>query len=372
MSQPHPLDFDAVLGGQNLPSNDAVVLGGIAGAEQKLAHELKSRSEFEGVTAKKIEQWTLPKPVNLTQERSRLQQIAKGLSERRIECQFIEPVPILLDKLTDRGRNDFDRDIRSLLTNLIIQHFPWDKLGRMALKTTVLFNTYETISPHSKDRDLCLAAIGPDRRSDEQVIRIQLTDLIIVNQNHRWDCCPWLWKNVETPSSELLGTNDHPITEDNNLAIRSLLLLDEGKIEESLGLYGITFSDELHQIVGGEPLISPFYSINIDRTWTNLLVDTLRQSAPWKLPQSLIQEAERLNHWTSQKKSRYPRPPFLKLAIFPNQHYARKTSLILTGDIDGRNPRLIIEETGSNSRLHYTGWKRSIAIDFSRYGIEFV
>jgi hypothetical protein len=372
MSQPQPLGFDAVLGSQNLPSNDAVVLGGIAGAEQKLAHELKTRSELDGVTTRKIELWSLPESVDSTQERNRLQQIAKGLSERRIECQFIDPVPTLLDKLTDLGRNDFDRDIRSLVTDRTVKHFPWDKSGKIALKTAVLLNIYETISPYSKDRDLCLVAIGPDRRSDEQVIRIELTDLIVVNQNHRWECCPWLWTDVETLISELLGTNDRPTTEENNLAIRSLSLLDEGKIEESLGLYGITFSNELHQMVGGERISGLYYDINVDRTWTNLLVDTLRQSAPWKLPQAVINEAERLNHWASQKKSRYQRPPFLKLAIFPNQHYARKTSLILTGDIDGSNPRLIIEETGSNSRLHYTAWKRSIAIDFSRYGIEFM
>jgi hypothetical protein len=34
-------------------------------------------------------------------------------------------------------------------------------------ETAVLLNTYETISRHSKERDVCLAAIGPDRRSDE-------------------------------------------------------------------------------------------------------------------------------------------------------------------------------------------------------------
>jgi hypothetical protein len=111
MSQPQPLGFDAVLGGQNLPSNDAVVLGGVAGAERKLAHELRSRSELEAVTAREIELRTLPDPIDPAKERNRLQQIAKGMSERRIECQFIEPVTILLDLLTDRGRNDLDRDI---------------------------------------------------------------------------------------------------------------------------------------------------------------------------------------------------------------------------------------------------------------------
>ena len=43
MSQPTPSEFDAILGGDNLLARDAAVLGGLAGAEQKLAHELRDR-----------------------------------------------------------------------------------------------------------------------------------------------------------------------------------------------------------------------------------------------------------------------------------------------------------------------------------------
>jgi eukaryotic-like serine/threonine-protein kinase len=44
MSQPHPHDSDAVLGGQTPPPVNAAVLGGVAGAKQKLAHDELSLS----------------------------------------------------------------------------------------------------------------------------------------------------------------------------------------------------------------------------------------------------------------------------------------------------------------------------------------
>jgi hypothetical protein len=113
-----PDRFDAVLGGQNAPARDAVVLGGLAGAESRLAHELRSNSQRIG------EAWKLPLPVDPAQERD------------------IEPTPSLLNRLTARGRSDFDRDLNSVRTNRIVRNFPWDKTGRIALKTAVLLNTY--------------------------------------------------------------------------------------------------------------------------------------------------------------------------------------------------------------------------------------
>jgi hypothetical protein len=39
MSQSHPHDSDAILGGQNPPPVNAAVLGGVAGAKQQIAKE---------------------------------------------------------------------------------------------------------------------------------------------------------------------------------------------------------------------------------------------------------------------------------------------------------------------------------------------
>ncbi len=57
--------------------------------------------------------------------------------------------------------------------------------------------------------------------------------------------------------------------------------------------------------------------------------------------------------------------------IFPGQFHSRKSSLMLTGDRDGENPRFVIEATASNARLHDTAWKRPIAVNFLRLGVKY-
>ena len=114
MSQPTPREFDAILGGDNLLARDAAVLGGLAGAEQKLAHELRSRHnqiDSDG--------WKLPDPIDPVKERERLSRIVRGLSNRQIECQFTEPPPYLVNRLTANGRRDFDRDLAAVKTDQI-------------------------------------------------------------------------------------------------------------------------------------------------------------------------------------------------------------------------------------------------------------
>ena len=57
MSQPNPNDSDAVLGGQNPPPVNAVVLGGVAGTKQMLAHKfgvIHELATFETVTVNQI------------------------------------------------------------------------------------------------------------------------------------------------------------------------------------------------------------------------------------------------------------------------------------------------------------------------------
>jgi hypothetical protein len=75
MSSRAPNRSNIVLGGQNSPPRDAVILGGLAGAEQKLAHELRSRHQSIGADS-----WNSPAPIDLVREHERLQRIAQGLS----------------------------------------------------------------------------------------------------------------------------------------------------------------------------------------------------------------------------------------------------------------------------------------------------
>jgi hypothetical protein len=315
--------------------------------------------------------WTPPDPVGAARERARLQRIAAGLSDRvDIPCRFTQPTPELLSLLTDRGREAYEHDVASVAGDRLVRHFPCDAAGRLALKTVVLLNSYETVRPPGRDRDLCLAAVAPERRRDEQAVRVVLTDLIVVNQTHRWASNRWLWTPAEVPPSEQLGTEAAGPSAENDRARESLRLLDAGRTEEAMGLYGVAFSEDVHRLLGGERIKPPACCAHPDAAWRDLLIGTLRQAAPWLLPRAVAEEAERLRQWAAGKKGRRRRAVSLKLVIFPGQFHSRKASLMLTGDVDGGSPRFVIDATASNARLHETAWKRPLSVDLDRYGVE--
>jgi hypothetical protein len=338
---------------------------------------------------------TLPPPMDPAAEKRRLEKLLPGLSARQdITCLTVKPEPGALRLLTGAGRRQFKDDLAALSPERLVLHFPWDPAGRLDLNTTVLLNTYETTTPPGRDRELCLAAVGPKRRRDEQRLAIQLIDLIVVNQTHRWERSPWLWQEVEVPASEFWGAepvsdsvtkqarrprapqtrgpgHQVPQTPESQRASQSLQLLEDGRIEEALALFGVSLSPDVHRLLGGERIKPPACCAHPDAMWTRLLVDTLRESAPWLLARAVLDESERLQRWAAQKKGRARRAPDLKLVIFPGQQHARKASLMLTGDEDGQNPRLVIEATASNARLPDTAWKRPLAVDIVRRGVEF-
>jgi hypothetical protein len=307
-------------------------------------------------------EWTPPAPIDRAKEEIHLARLAEGLAARkRLTCTIDDPDPDLLAHLTDEERQALDRDLASVNTARIRRHFPWDPTGRLALKTAVLLATYPTGSVNT--RTVSLVAVGPDRRGDEQAIRVKLMALFPVNQTHRWQDSPWMWQAAEPP--ELVGTPKPGQSETKEAA--SVRLLDEGKIEDALSLFGVALSDDLHRLLGGQRILPPACCAHADATWTDLLVSTLRQSAPWLLAPAVAEEAGRIARLTGRKPSRGA--PSWKLAIFPGQHHQVKASLMLAADRGGRDPRLVIEATGTDARLADTSWKRPIEVDFARYGI---
>jgi hypothetical protein len=307
-------------------------------------------------------EWTPPAPIDRAKEKLRLARLAEGLAARqRLACTIDDPDPDLLAHLTDEERQALDRDLASVNTARIRRHFPWDPTGRLALKTAVLLATYPTRPVGA--RTVSLVAVGPDRRGDEQAIRVKLTALFPVNQTHRWQDSPWMWQAAEPP--ELVGTEKPGQSETKEAA--SVRLLDEGKIEDALSLFEVTLSDDLHRLLGGQRILPPACCARADVSWTDLLVSTLRQSAPWLLAPAVAEEAGRIARLTGRKPSKGA--PSWRLAIFPGQHHVRKASLMLAADRGGRDPRLVIEATGTDARLADTSWKRPIEVDFARYGI---
>jgi hypothetical protein len=306
-------------------------------------------------------EWTQPEPIDRAKEGRRLAALSSALKTRsRITCRLVDPDPSLRLLLSSEARQALDRDFAAVSTGRIKRAFPWDSAGRLELKTSVLLNSYAT--PVGNGRFVCLAAVGPDRRRDQQEIRVELQALFPVNQTHRWQDRPWMWQSVDKPTSESLGTIP------GSQEAESLRLLDEGLIEDALAIYGVTLSDDLHKLLGGQRISPPACCARPDSSWTELLVSTLRQSAPWLLAGAPHLEKERIRSCTGIKPG--ARALDWKLAIFPGQSHLRKASLVLKVEKNGSNPRFVIEATASHARLADTSWKRPIEVDFARHGIN--
>lgn len=335
--------------------------------------------------------WSQPAPVDGDLERKRLRRLRLALSFRDMNSCRIEKMDATLANLiTATGLRMLAKDLESLDPVRLVRNFPFDDAGRISLKTTVLLRVYAAESSTLGERNVCLVATGPERRSDLVVVRVHLAPLIVANQSHRWERNEWLWQAMPPPAKFLLGANSdligrhstaRPETKSGlessgsdlqeagaqDRARSSLKLLDGGMIEEAFALYGITFSGSLHCLIGGQRIPPPACCAHVNGEWTELLLARLRSAAPWLLSDAIAAEIDRLGELRSARK-RTPAPK-LKLFIFPGQKHARKACLFLTADKDGANLRFEIQLTASNARLHDTAWKRPLEVDFRRYHV---
>jgi hypothetical protein len=171
-------------------------------------------------------------------------------------------------------------------------------------------------------------------------------------------------------SSQLQQKVNSGSADDSERAALAILLQDEGLLLEALQLFGVQIDKDVKRLCGGQKIYPPACCAYADEKWTERLRDWMRACAPWLLGKATEREAERLAAWAAEKRGRRRRFPELKLLIFPGQHHSRKASLILTSEhLNGKQPRLVIRATGSNTRLYESAWKRPLAIDLARYGL---
>lgn len=292
--------------------------------------------------------------------------------------------------LTPEGEAALRGDLAGLRQDRIRDGFPPDQRGALALKTTVLLACYETTSPPGRDRKLSLAVVGPQRRSDRQEIRVSLEALIPANQDHCWEQERWRWHTdsadtgrarpwgapvpVEAlaagalSTSQLAEKSEKGGADAGDKAALAILLQDEGRLVEALELYGVEIDGDLKRLCGGQKIHPPACCAYADEKWVQRFQDWMWACAPWLLGQATRRAAERIAAWAAAKRGRRRRLPVLKLLVFPGQRHSRKANLILTSaDLEGTRPRLEIEATASNARLHESGWKRPLEIDLARY-----
>ena len=337
--------------------------------------------------------WCAPSPTDAKAEKLRLRKIVEGIQARSSAALVAKVKPGSEHDLTSDGLAALKRDLAGLSADAIRANFPPDKRGRFALKTVVVLGSYETTSPPGHQRSLCLVVNGPARRADEQAMRVELEPLIRANQDHCWESERWKW-HADSAAADRTARWGAPVpvealaagtlsaklftkraakgrVDEGVKAAAAMSLQEEGRLIEALELYGIEVDGALKRLCGAQKIYPPTCCAYADDKWVAKLQDWLRDCAPWLVAAATRREAERLAAWTAEKRGRRRRLPVLKLLIFPGQHHSRKASLVLTStDMEGMCPRLEMQATASNARLHESAWRRELALDLARYGLE--
>src|SRR5262249_32996462 len=87
----------------------------------------------------------------------------------------------------------FIDDLRHLSPQAIIRNFPRDEKGRLQVDCMALLAMYQSAVELPRMRELWLAAVGPARRSDPQVVTVKLDLQISENHPHNWSRLRWWW-----------------------------------------------------------------------------------------------------------------------------------------------------------------------------------
>ncbi len=245
--------------------------------------------------------WRAPCPTDPKDEKKRLQKIVEGLQSRSGVAVVVDAKAGPGHSLTPEGEAALRGDLAGLLPDRIRDRFPPDKRRALALKTTVLLACYETTSPPGRDRKLCLAALGPQRRSDCQEIRVRLEALIPANQDHCWEQERWRWhaESADTDSdiqwgvpvpvealavgalsaAQLAEKVETGRADAGDKAALAILLQDEGRLVDALELYGVEIDGDLKRLCGGQKIYPPACCAYADEKWVQRFQDWMRGCA---------------------------------------------------------------------------------------------
>ncbi|MEQ1504621.1 MAG: hypothetical protein ABMB14_20445 [Myxococcota bacterium] len=272
--------------------------------------------------------WTAPGPVDPAATRASLAALVAGLGQRAVAVDVDPGVAEAADP-------------RRLTWN-----FPADPDGRLRLGAQVVLAEPEP-AKSLVARTVALVATGPERRRDPQRIHVGWRAMILANQDHRWADAPWLWTGAPVPPEE----RDPPGPD----GAAALAAFDAGELEAGLAVFGVTLSPELHAVLGGARIRPPACCAYVDARWTSRLVEVIRAAAPWAL--------------TAAVQGGGKKVPVRPIAQFPGQRHARKASIAVTRGPDGL-ARLVIEVTAANARLPERAWRRPLAMELRRWGLE--
>jgi hypothetical protein len=214
-------------------------------------------------------------------------------------------------------------------------HFPRDRNGRYSRSAVVALTGYGIV----------LGRRGPwlSVRNDGGELVARVEALIDVNQDHRWDRLPWLWRvsgqdatpgqRWQAPSAEQV----RPITD----------LLDRNAIADALTLSGVEVDSDLAALLDGFP-ISYSYA-RYTETWVRSLYDQLAGCAPWRF-------ADAFRTWQDERRAA-GRAPQHEVALFGLKGLNQQARPMVALSAPGGTSRLTMIWSASNARLPRALWE---------------
>ncbi|MFI1995615.1 hypothetical protein [Actinoplanes sp. NPDC020271] len=215
-------------------------------------------------------------------------------------------------------------------------HFPRDRNGRFSRSAVVALTGYGTV----------LGRRGPWLvvRNDGGELVARVEALIDVNQDHRWDRLPWLWRSSgqaatpeqrwQAPSAEQV----RPITD----------LLDQHAIADALTLSGVEVDPDLGALLDGFPI--SYTSARYTETWVRSLYAQLAGSAPWRF-------ADGFRAWQDERREA-GRSPQYEVALFGLKGLNQQSRPMVALSAPHGVCRLTMIWSASNARLPRALWER--------------
>ncbi|BCY08369.1 hypothetical protein L3i22_034570 [Actinoplanes sp. L3-i22] len=213
--------------------------------------------------------------------------------------------------------------------------FPRDKTGRYSRSAVVALSGYGVVLG-KRGPWLSVRAAG-----DELVLGVEA--LIDVNQDHRWDRLPWLWRTSardtgpeerwQTPSAEHV----RPIAD----------LLERNALTDALTLSGVEVDGDLAALLLGYPISYSF--ARYTETWVRTLYDQLAGCAPWRF-------AAAFRAWQDERRTA-GRTPQHEVALFGLKGLNQQSKPMVALTAEGGVSRLTMIWSASNARLPRALWE---------------
>jgi hypothetical protein len=248
---------------------------------------------------------------------------------RRAIAEARDPAALLIDgDATVTSEVGSQVDFEGLLLT-----FPRDGKWRLAPRARVL------LAPAGPGSDLerrrWVVAAGP-LRAGGRTITIGVEPVIAINEVHRFDLAPWLWRRGSPPLTEPATWNG---SFDDREAISQLR---DGNIERGLLAAGLRLDEALTRMARGQVL----GVIHEETAWS----EEARERLSLMFPSLLMGAGLRYAHQVLRRRS-----DGLRLFTFSGQRHARKASVVF---VPSNPPALRLDWTGSNRRLSTLLWQR--------------